>query len=145
MPAAVPGREHAERLRQILDDDFGAQFVEIEFFDERRAERSRGVEKEAAAVRRRRLGHDEIGNDFALRRQERAETCYAGRQVQNIRGDKPVKKIPRAVAGDFNDTAVREQGGFHADQVFMGHGLSRHRCNRKADLGTFEFLSESKN
>ena len=131
MPAAVPDREHAERLRQILDDDLGAQFVEIEFFDERRAERARGVEKKPAAVRRRRFDHDEIRNDFALRRQQRAETRQARRKMQNIRADKAMEEILRTVAGDFNDTAVREQGGFHADQVF----ISPPRCNRKAVTG----------
>ena len=58
--------------------DLGAQFVEVEFFDERRAERPRNVEKKAAAVRRRRFGHDEIRNDLALRRQQRTETRRAG-------------------------------------------------------------------
>ena len=122
---AVPGGEHAERLRQILDHDLGAQFIEVEFFDERCDERPRRIEKEAAAVRRRRFGHEEIGNDFALRRQQRAKARRAGRELEHVGCDEPMQKIPRTVAGHLDDAAVREEGGLHAILVLIGQSLAR--------------------
>ena len=55
---AVPGREHAEDFGQILDDDLGAQFVEIELVDERRrqaraAHREKSRRRPSPALRRR--------------------------------------------------------------------------------------------
>src|ERR1700677_1213080 len=110
--AAVPSREHTEAHGQILDDDFSAQFVDVEFFDKRCAKGARNVEQEAAAIRR--LDYDEIRNDFALRRQQRAETRRPGREFEEVGGDKPVEKISCAVAGNLDHAAVWEEGSLHA-------------------------------
>ena len=47
---AVPDRQHAERLGQILDDHLGAQLVEVEPLHQRRRQRARAIEEIAAAV-----------------------------------------------------------------------------------------------
>ena len=36
------------------------------------------------------------------------------RELEDIGGDKAVEKIPCAVAGDLDHTAVREEGSLHA-------------------------------
>ncbi len=104
--AAVPRRENAEGVGQILDHDLGAQFVEIEFFHKRADERAGHVEKKAAAIRGRRFCHHEIGDDFALRRQQRGKARYAGRELEHVGGDEAMEEITRAVAGNFDHAAV---------------------------------------
>ena len=74
---AIPGREHAEAVGEILDRDLGAQFVDAELVGERLRQRARAVDQEAAAMAGRRLGDQEIRNDLALRRQQRPETADA--------------------------------------------------------------------
>ena len=39
--------------------------------------------------------------------------AVAGRQVENIGGDKPMEEVPRAVAGDLDHAAVGEKGSLH--------------------------------
>ena len=63
-------REHAQRRRKILDDDLGAQLVEIELAHEVLRQRFWAVEKEAAAVLCRGFRDDAIGDDLALRGQQ---------------------------------------------------------------------------
>ena len=63
----IPGREHAERLGQILRDHLGAQLVEIELGHEACRERARAIEEKPAAVLRRRFDHDAVNDDLALR------------------------------------------------------------------------------
>ena len=123
--AAVPGGEHAERLRQILDHHLCAQFIEVEFFDDGRDECPRRIEEETAAGRRRRLGREEIRDDFALRRQQRAKSRRARRELEHVGSDQPMEEIPRAVAGHLDDAAVREEGSLHAIQVLIGQSLAR--------------------
>ena len=72
---AIPGSEHAEAIREILDGDLGAQFVDAELVGERLGQRARAVDQETAAMAGRRLGDQEIRNDLALRRQQRPETA----------------------------------------------------------------------
>ena len=57
---AVPGREHAEAIGEILDRDLGAQFVEAELVGERLRQRARAVDQETAAMAGRRLGDQKI-------------------------------------------------------------------------------------
>ena len=47
---AIPGREHAETVRQIFDRDLGAQLVEAELVGERLRQRARAVDQETAAM-----------------------------------------------------------------------------------------------
>ncbi len=75
---AIPGRDHAETVRQIFDRDLGAQFVETELVGEALRQRARAVDQETAAMAGRRFGDQEIGNDLALRRQQRPEPAEAG-------------------------------------------------------------------
>ena len=49
-----------------------------------------------------------------------------GRQVEDVGGNQPVEKIPRAFASDFDHAAVGEEGSLHA-----AHGLSPRRGDRK--------------
>ena len=90
---AVPGGEHAEHRGQILDDDLRAQFVDIEFGNQSDAKRARHVEEEAAAVLGRRLGDDEIGDDLALRRQQRAKRAVPGLRSRMSAVTSPCKKL----------------------------------------------------
>ena len=89
---AVPHRHHAERLRQVLDRDLGAQLVEIELFHQRRGKRARAIEEEAAAVLGLGLGDDKIDDDLALRRQQRGKARLAGRDLAHVVGDEPVEE-----------------------------------------------------
>ena len=84
--AVVPGGEHAEHLGEVFDEDFRAQFVEINLAT-RAVQSARHIEKKSAAVFRRGLGDDEIGDDFALRRQQRAKPRRSGRELENVGGD----------------------------------------------------------
>ena len=92
---AVPDRHHAEHLRQVLADHLGAQFVEVELLHQRRRQRPRAIEEKAAAVLGRRFGDDEIDDDLALRRQQRGEAGWPGRDLGHVVGDKPVEKRAR--------------------------------------------------
>ena len=115
--AAVPGGEHAEHRGEIFDDHLRAEFVDVEFGNQCDAKRPLHVEEEAAAILRRRLGDDEIGDDLALRRQQRAEARRPGLELENVGGDKPMQKVPRAVTGDFDHAAVGEQGSLHGKKL----------------------------
>ena len=145
--AAVPSGEHAQNCRQILNDYLGAQLVEVEFFDQRRGLRLRNVEKKPAAILCRRFDDDEVGNDFALRRQQRAKTRLARLQVEDVGGDKPVEKTPRAIAGDLDHAAIGEKSSSHAlsfpgiamETMAPAHAAqgwpSRHRSTEGATPG----------
>ena len=104
--AVVPDRHDAKRLRQILDDHLGAQLVEVEPFDQRRSERARAIEKKAAAVGRLRFPHDEIDDDLALRREQRAKSGLRRRRLRDVGGHEPVEEFAGNVAGDFDNAAV---------------------------------------
>ena len=105
---AFPCREHAEHLGQILDHDARAQLVEIEFVDQRFHALARNVEKKAAAVLGRRFGGDEVGDDLALRCQERAKARGTRAKLQHVGADKPMQKASRLVAGDLYHSPVRK-------------------------------------
>ena len=68
----------------------------------------------------RRFGDDEVGNDLALRGQQRAEPRLAGLEVVDVGGDEAVEKVSRAVADDLDHAAVGKKGSFHA-LGFPGH------------------------
>ncbi len=104
---AVPDREHAERLGQVLDDDLGAQLVEIEPLHQRRRERARAIEEKAAAVGGGRLRQDEIDDDLALRREQRGKAGPLRRHPVDVAGDQAVEELARVVAGDLDDAAIR--------------------------------------
>ena len=93
--------------------DLGAQLVEIEPLHQRRRERARAVEEEAAAVGGRRLGQDEIDDDLALRRQQRGKAGPRRRHLGDVAGDQPVEEFARVVAGNLDDAAVGKQRCFH--------------------------------
>jgi len=63
------------------------------------------------------LGHDEIGDDLALRRQQRAKPRRSGRELENVGGHKPMQKAPRAVTGDFDHATVGKQGSLHGKKL----------------------------
>ena len=73
----VPHGHHAERRREVLGEDLGAQFVEIELCQGLPREPS-GIEKKAAAIRPVAFGGDQIHNDLALRGQQRSKNRHAG-------------------------------------------------------------------
>ncbi len=62
---------------------------------------------------RRSLGHQEIGDDFALRRQQRTEFADAGLYVGQLCGQKVVEKIAGIVADHLDDTAIGEKRCLH--------------------------------
>ena len=113
-PVAVPDRHHAEHLGQVLDDDLGAQLVEVELLHQRRRQRARAIEEEAAAVRRLGLGDDAIDDDLALRGEQRGKPRGAGRHLVHVGGEQAVEKLARVVAGDLDHAAVGEKCCFHA-------------------------------
>ena len=115
---AVPHRHHAERRRQVLDRDLGAQFVEVELFHQGRSQSSRAIEKETAAIPRRGFDHDEIGNDFALRGEQRGIARRAGRQALDIGSEQAIEEAPAVVAGDLDDAA------FGKERCLHGHSQS---------------------
>ncbi len=124
--AAIPCRNDAQRLRQILDHDLGAQFIDIQPFDQRADPPACDVEKQCAAIGRWGDRDEKIGDDLTLRRQQGAEPGRARRQAEHVGGNQPVEKITSAFAGDFDHAAVGEEGSLHA-----AHGLSPRRADRK--------------
>ncbi len=64
--------------------DLGAQFVETELVGERLRQRARAVDQEAAAMAGGRLGDQEIDDDLALRRQQRAEPAKPRAQQRHV-------------------------------------------------------------
>ena len=117
---AVPHRQHAQHLRQILGDHLGAQLVEIEPLHQRTRQRARTVEEEAAAVGGRRLGYDAIDDDLALRGEQRAKARLPGSNLGDVGRQQAVQEAARVLAGDLDDTAVGEKCRFHAIAVASG-------------------------
>ncbi len=74
----------------------------------------RAVEEEAAAVLGRRLGHDAIDDDLALRGQQRAEARLLRRQLGHVGGEQPVEEGPGVVASHLDHAAIGEKCRFHA-------------------------------
>ena len=66
----------------------------------------------------RRLGDQEVGDDLALRRQQRAEAAEPGADQRDIGGDKAVEKVARIVAADLDDAPIGEKRCFHAARLF---------------------------
>ncbi len=110
---AVPYRHHAEHGGEILADHLGAQLVEVEPVDERDGERARAVDEEAAAVLGRRLGHDHVDHDLALRGEQRGECRALRRHLVDVGGEQPVEEFARVLAGDLDHAAIGQQGSFH--------------------------------
>ena len=111
---ALPDRQNAEHLGQILADYLGAQLVEIELLHEVAGERPRTIEKEAAAVFGCRLCHNAIDDDLALRRQQCAEAGLYRANLGDIGRQKPIQKCPGVGAHDFDHAAIGEKCRFHA-------------------------------
>ncbi len=88
---AVPCRQHRQGV-DALDRHLGAQLVEIELLREVVGQRFRAIDEEAAAVIRAGFDHEEIGDDLALRRQQRGVARSARRQRLDIAGHKVVEK-----------------------------------------------------
>ncbi len=112
-PLAIPQRQHAQRLREILDRDGRAQLVEIQLVDQGFCERARAVDEKAAAVRGRRLGHDAVGHDLSLRAEQRRKAGPFGRHAADIGREQPVQKASRRLAAHFDDAAVGKQCCLH--------------------------------
>ena len=110
---AVPDRQHAERLGQVLDDHLGAQLVEVEPLHQRRRQRARAVEEDSRRRRRRRFDDDEIDDDLALRREQRGKAGMARRHLVEVGGDQPVEELAGVVAGDLDHAAVGKKRCFH--------------------------------
>ena len=107
-------------------DHLGAQLVEIELLDERRRERARAIEEEAAAVLGRRLGDDEIDDDLALRRQQRGEARLRRASPWSMSVvSSPLRKVARVGAGDLDHAAVGEKCRFHAIPCCLARNVSR--------------------
>jgi hypothetical protein len=68
---------------------------------------------EAAAMAHRYLGDQKVGDDFALRRQQRAETSESGPDQIYIGGDEAVEKVAGILAADFDHAPIDEKCRFH--------------------------------
>ena len=110
---AVPGRQHAHAVGEVLHRDLGAELVEVELVGEALRQRTGQVEQEAAAVAGRGLGDEEIHDDLALRRQQRAETCQARGDLRHIGRHQAVEEIARVLAAHLDDAAIRQKRCFH--------------------------------
>ena len=95
----------------------GAELVEVELVHQRLGDGARHVDEEAAAVLRRRFDDDEIGDDLALRGQQRAEARLAGTEIEDIGADEPMQKAPRVVAGNLEHAAVGKKGGLYTSRL----------------------------
>ncbi len=71
----------------------------------------------------RRLRHQEIGNDLALRREQRTEFADAGLYVGHLCGQKVVEKAPRIVADHLDDTAIGEKRCLHLLALLNGRKI----------------------
>ena len=87
--------------------------------DQRGRERARAVEEEAAAVGGLGLDGDEIGDDLALRRQQRGKAGMAGLDLAEVGGHQPVEEFAALVAGDLDHAAIGKKRCFH-DRYLIG-------------------------
>ena len=110
---AVPYRQHAHAVGDVLDRDLGAQLVEAELVGEVLRQRAGRVDQEAAAMAGRGFGDQEIGRDLALWRQQRAEPAKAGLQQRDICGDEAVEEVAGILAADLDHAPVRKKRCFH--------------------------------
>ena len=110
---AAPTGRHRDGFGQVLDRHFGAQLVEAQPSCEVRHQRARRVEQEAAAALLRRRHDDEIEQDLALRRQQRAEAGLPGTEFLHVGGDQPLEEARRIVAADVDDPSIGQMGGRH--------------------------------
>jgi len=95
----------------------------------------RAVQQEAAALAGGRLGDQEIDDDLALRRQQRAEARRAGLEPRHIGGDEPIEKAARVLAGDLDHATVGKKRCFHAKgslEVLVETELADTPAQRKA-------------
>src|SRR6185437_9882607 len=99
---AIPYGEYAEAVGKVFDSDVGAQPVERELVGESLREHFRAIDQKAAAMTGRRLGDQEIYDDFTLRRQQRAETPQSRLQPRDICGDEAVEKVTGGFACDLD-------------------------------------------
>ena len=111
---AVPCRDYAETVGQIFDRDLGAQLVEAELVGEALRQRAGAIDQETAAMAGRGLGDQEIDDDLALRRQQRAEPAEAGPQQRHVGGDEAVEKVAGILAADLDHAPVGKKRCFHA-------------------------------
>ena len=123
---AGPDRDHAELVGEIADRDLGAELVDVELVGERLRQRAGNVEQEAlAAVGRRHLGDQEIDDDLALRRQQRAESGLARMQLADVGGEEPVEELACIVAADLDHAPVVEKRRFHSKNLLRQAALKR--------------------
>src|SRR5579863_9063154 len=99
---AVPHREYAEVVGEILDLDLGAQFVEAELVGKSLRERPWAIDQKTTAVAGRRLGDQKIHRYLALGRQQRAESPETRPEQGNVRGDEAVEEVAGVAACDLD-------------------------------------------
>ncbi len=114
---AAPGGQHAELVGEVFHRHLRAQLVEIELGCKLGGQRLRAVEQQAAAVPGRRLGDEEIGDDLALRRQQRCKARGSGLQLGELGGHEVVEKVPRIVAIELDDATVGEKRCLHREML----------------------------
>src|SRR6266576_4482253 len=139
---AVPSREHAKTVRQILDRDLGAQFVEAKLVRERLRQRARAVDQEAAAVAGRRLGDQKIRCYFALRGQQGPEAAEAGPKQRNVCRDSAGEKVARDITVALDHAPVGKKRRFHVKIScdMLQRNVSRQVINDKG-CTTWVYLS----
>ena len=90
---ALPDRQHAERLGNVLDVDLGAQLVEAQALDQRRCQRPRAIEIKSAAIGGAGLGEEKIDDDLALRSKQRAEAGLLRRHLADVGVTSPLRNL----------------------------------------------------
>ena len=114
----IPHREHADLRRDVFDSHFRPQLVETELGGEGLSQRQRNIEHEAAALGLGRFRHQKIGDDLALRRQQRAEPAQSRTDKLDVRGHEVVQEFAGILAADPDHAAIRQKRCFH--EVFSG-------------------------
>ncbi len=110
---AGPDRHHAEHGREVLVDHLGAQLVEVEPLGQRRRERARTVEKKSAPVGGLGLGQNEVGDDLALRRQQRGKARVRRIDRIHVGGDEAVEELPGFLAHDLDHATIGKERCLH--------------------------------
>jgi hypothetical protein len=110
---AAPGGQHAELIGEVIHRYLGAQFVEAELGGQRRSQRLRAVQQEAAAVPGGRFGDEEIRNDLALRCQQGSKARCSRLDGRKLRRHQIVEEMACVVAVDLDDATIGEKRCFH--------------------------------
>ena len=75
---------------------------------------ARRVDQEAAAMASWHLGDQEIDDDLALRRQQRAEPGLPRFELVDISRDEPVEEVAGVLARDLDHAPIWKKRCFHA-------------------------------